>query len=169
MLKYRTNGHSVAARRRNNSSPTKPFCNFGAKLLKPSLDTSLPDKRRIGARLGRATKGHQMVLTFSNSRRCGLMVATALMLGLLTTVCQAYTMEQQQMCSGDAMRLCSSEIPNVERITACMEQRRDELSDGCKAVFEVDTPAPATESSVSETPSPRPSKPLNLTPKFKHG
>jgi hypothetical protein len=108
-----------------------------------------------------------MVLTFSNSRRCGLVVATALVFGMLTTVSQAYTMEQQEMCSGDAMRLCSSEIPNVERITACMERQREYLSDGCKAVFEVDTQAPAIESSV--TPAPKPSKPLNLTPKLKHG
>ena len=96
------------------------------------------------------------------------MVATALVFGMLTTAAQAYTMEQQQMCSGDAMRLCSSEIPNVERITACMERQRQYLSDGCKAVFEVDTQAPATESSVSETPPPKPSKPLNLAPKLKH-
>jgi len=97
------------------------------------------------------------------------MVATALALGMLTTVCQAYTMEQQQMCSGDAMRLCASEIPNVDRITACMEQRRDYLSDGCKAVFETDTPPATSESSVNEVPSAKPSKPLNLTPKLKHG
>jgi hypothetical protein len=96
------------------------------------------------------------------------MLATALVFGMLTTVCQAYTMEQQQMCSGDAMRLCSSEIPNVERITACMERQREYLSDGCKAVFETDAPA-ATESSVNETPAAKPSKPLNLTPKLKHG
>jgi hypothetical protein len=109
-----------------------------------------------------------MVLTFSNTRRCGLMVAGALAFGVLTTAAQAYTMEQQQMCSGDAMRLCSSEIPNVERITACMERQRQYLSDGCKAVFEVDTQPAATESSVNEAPPPKPSKPLNLTPKLKH-
>jgi hypothetical protein len=35
------------------------------------------------------------------------------------------------MCTGDAMRLCSSEIPDVERVTACMVQKRAQLSDGC--------------------------------------
>jgi hypothetical protein len=69
--------------------------------------------------------GHQMVLTSSNTHGCKLVIATALMLGLLTTASQAYTLEQEQMCSGDAMRLCSSEIPNVARITACMERQRD--------------------------------------------
>ena len=82
-----------------------------------------------------------MAFASSHIGRCKLVVATAFMFGMLTTASQAYTLEQQQMCSGDAMRLCSSEIPNVERITACMERQRDSLSDGCKAVFEVDTPA----------------------------
>jgi hypothetical protein len=99
-----------------------------------------------------------MFFTSSNIGRCKLMVATALMFGMLTTVSHAYTLEQEQMCSGDAMRLCSSEIPDVDRIT-----------DGCKAVFEVETPAAATESPVTEIPAARPSRPINLTPKFKHG
>ena len=110
-----------------------------------------------------------MFFRSSNIGRCKLMVATALMFGMLTTVSHAYTLEQEQMCSGDAMRLCSSEIPDVDRITACMEQRRDSLSDGCRAVFEVETPAATTESPVTETPSARPSRPINLSPKFKHG
>jgi hypothetical protein len=110
-----------------------------------------------------------MALTSSNFSRCKLLVATAFAFGLLTTVSQAYTLEQEQMCSGDALRLCSSEIPNVERITACMERQRDSLSEGCRAVFETDTPAAATEAPADETPATRPSRPVNLTPKFRHG
>jgi hypothetical protein len=114
-------------------------------------------------------KGHHMALTSSNIGRCKLLVATALMFGMLTTASQAYTVQEEQMCSGDAMRLCASEIPNVERITACMERQRESLSEGCRAVFEMDTPAAATESSVDETPVARPSKPISLTPKFRRG
>ena len=55
--------------------------------------------------------------------------------GLLTTASYAYTQEQEQLCTGDAMRLCSSEIPDVDRVTACMIQKRAQLTDGCKAVF----------------------------------
>jgi hypothetical protein len=110
-----------------------------------------------------------MALTSSKIGRCKLLVATALMFSLLTTVSQAYTLEQQEMCSGDAMRLCASEIPNVERITTCMERQRELLSDRCRAVFETDTSAAATESSADQAPaarSSRPSRPINLTPKF---
>jgi hypothetical protein len=110
-----------------------------------------------------------MSLKSSTIGSCKMTVATVFMLGMLTTASHAYTLEQQEMCSGDAMRLCSSEIPNVERITACMERRRDELSEGCKAIFEVETPAATTETPVNDTPSTRPSRPLNLTPRFKHG
>jgi hypothetical protein len=93
-------------------------------------------------------------------------IATALVLGMLTTGSQAYTLEQQEMCTGDAMRLCASDIPNVDRITACMERQRDSLSERCRAVFEVDTPAAVTESPVTEAPATRPSRPMNLTPRF---
>ena len=110
-----------------------------------------------------------MALTSSNISRCKLAIATAFMLGMLTTVSQAYTLQQEEMCSGDAMRLCSSEIPNVARITACMERQRDSLSDGCKAVFETDTPAAAPTSPAKHTSAAKPSKPMDLTPKFKRG
>jgi len=102
-----------------------------------------------------------MAFTDSTLRNCQLMVATTFALGMLTTVSQAYTPEQEQMCTGDAMRLCSSEIPDIERVTACMVQKRAQLSDGCKAVFHYVPPA---ASPVNYAPSAKPSKPLNLTP-----
>jgi hypothetical protein len=103
-----------------------------------------------------------MNLAHSTFRHGKLLVATALALGVLTTVSQAYTLEQEQMCSGDAMRLCSAEIPNVERITACMERQRDLLSEGCKAIFEVEPAAPEAPADYSS--SAKPSRPLNLIP-----
>ena len=48
----------------------------------------------------------------------------------------AFTIESQQMCSGDAMRLCSSEIPDIPRITACMVRNRHHVSPGCRAVMD---------------------------------
>lgn len=91
-----------------------------------------------------------------------LLIATAFAFAMLTSVSQAYSPEQEQMCTGDAMRLCSAEIPDVERVTACMIQKRAMLSDGCKAVFQYAPPAAATP--VSYAPQARPGKPLNLAP-----
>ena len=101
-------------------------------------------------------------------RRWKFTAATALGLGMLTSAGHTYTLEQQEMCAGDAMRLCSSEIPDVGRITACMERQRDSLSDRCRAVFEVDSPAAAAETAVEDSPA-KASKPINLKPKLKRG
>jgi hypothetical protein len=65
----------------------------------------------------------------------GLMLATALAVSIWSSAGQAYTPEQEQACSGDAFRLCSSEIPNVERVTACMTAKRSQLSPQCRAHF----------------------------------
>jgi hypothetical protein len=47
------------------------------------------------------------------------------------------TPEQRQACQGDAMRLCSEFVPDVERITACMVKKRIRLSPGCRVLFQV--------------------------------
>jgi hypothetical protein len=56
----------------------------------------------------------------------------------------AFSAEAQQMCTGDAFRLCSSEIPNVPKITACMFRHKAELSAGCRTVMERDLAAQAS-------------------------
>ena len=95
-----------------------------------------------------------------------LLAATALALGLLTGSAYAYTPEQQQMCSGDAMRLCGEYIPDVDRITACMIRKYSQLSERCQAVFDAPPPASAPAASTSASTT-RPGKPLNLTPNMK--
>ncbi len=48
----------------------------------------------------------------------------------------AFSSEAQQMCTGDAFRLCGSEIPNIAKITACMIKQRSNLSTGCRSVMD---------------------------------
>ena len=48
----------------------------------------------------------------------------------------AFSSEAQQQCTGDAFRLCSSEIPNIPKITACMMKHRSDLSAGCRTVMD---------------------------------
>jgi hypothetical protein len=48
----------------------------------------------------------------------------------------AFASDAQQMCTGDALRLCGHEVPNVQRITACMHKLRAQVSPGCRAVME---------------------------------
>lgn len=45
------------------------------------------------------------------------------------------TQDQRAACTPDVFRLCSSEIPNVDRIVACLQREKPRLSEGCRAVF----------------------------------
>lgn len=45
------------------------------------------------------------------------------------------TEAQRQACTPDAFRLCSSEIPDIGRVTACMTAKKASLSAPCRAVF----------------------------------
>lgn len=72
-------------------------------------------------------------------RQAGIVLAVAVSFSALSTTSSfAYSAEAQQMCTGDAFRLCGSEIPNVSRITACMMKKRASLSTGCRAVMDRD-------------------------------
>jgi len=68
----------------------------------------------------------------------GLMLAAALSVSTLPTTSRAYTPEQEQACTSDAFRLCSAEIPDVDRVTACMVARKSQLSPPCRAQFRPD-------------------------------
>ena len=65
----------------------------------------------------------------------GLVLATALFVSASSTSAHAYTEDQQAACTPDAMRLCGAYIPDVDRITACMIQRKSELSPECRRYF----------------------------------
>ena len=69
---------------------------------------------------------------------CGLMLAAAFAVSMWPVKGQAYTPEQEQACTSDAFRLCSSEIPNVDRVTACMVAKKSQLSPPCRAQFRPD-------------------------------
>jgi hypothetical protein len=65
-----------------------------------------------------------------------LFTFAATAIALQTSPGLAFSPEAQQMCSDDAMRLCSSEIPDIPRITACMVRNKSQVSPGCRAVMD---------------------------------
>jgi hypothetical protein len=67
------------------------------------------------------------------TRLAGL-AGLALWLGLSPAAAQG-TPEQRAACEGDAMRLCQQFVPDVQRITACMSQKRRYLSPRCRVHF----------------------------------
>jgi hypothetical protein len=46
------------------------------------------------------------------------------------------TWEQQMACTPDVWRLCSDQIPDTNRIVACLQQNTPQLSSACRAVFQ---------------------------------
>jgi hypothetical protein len=91
----------------------------------------------------------------SETFRLGLLVATMFALLVQPTTSRAYTQEEQAACSGDAFRLCGPEIPDVERVTACMVRNKSQLSPGCQVYF---TPGPEDAASAPA------GQPLSLKP-----
>ncbi len=71
-------------------------------------------------------------------RQAGLVLAAAAVSALSSTSSFAFSDEAQQMCTGDAFRLCSSEIPNIPKVTACMMKHRTERSTGRRMVMDRD-------------------------------
>ena len=112
-----------------------------------TVETSLPEHRsshQQQARLTRCQWVPQMTTSLmskipSKIRDASLAIGVAICVTAFSpTASFAYTAEAQQMCTGDAFRLCSSEIPNIPAITACMMKHRADLSPGCRAVMDKD-------------------------------
>ena len=70
-------------------------------------------------------------------RQASLILSIAITMAVLSAHPSfAFSAEAQQMCTGDAFKLCSSEIPSIPKITACMISHRAQLSSGCRAVMD---------------------------------
>jgi hypothetical protein len=84
-------------------------------------------------------------------RQAGLILAFAVSIATLSSTSSfAFSAEAQQMCTGDAFKLCSSEIPNIAKITACMMKNRSSLSAGCRTVMDRDLAAQKSSKVASE-------------------
>ena len=79
----------------------------------------------------------------------GLALAAVSFASVVPTSVHAYTPEQQQACTPDAMRLCGDFVPDVDRITACMIQKKSQLSAECRRYFR---PGPEPGEASAEPP-----------------
>ncbi len=69
------------------------------------------------------------------SRAAGLaLAALALTTAALPASAQG-SADERRACTPDVFRLCSSEIPNVDRIVACLNKDHARLSPACRAVM----------------------------------
>jgi hypothetical protein len=85
--------------------------------------------------------------------RQALLIAMAVALPSTASLAQG-TRAQRIACTPDVWRLCSSEIPSVQRIIACLKRERAQLSPGCQAVFS-DQPV---QTAVAKPPAPAPAR-----------
>jgi hypothetical protein len=100
-------------------------------LIDSNAANRVVDDRNVGRFMGTTMRVDRFKI-----RNFTLMTSLTLWLTMLPAASYAFTQEdQQRLCTGDVFRLCSSEIPSVERITACMHRQRASLSEGCRRVF----------------------------------
>jgi len=63
------------------------------------------------------------------------------------------TEKQRVACTPDVLRLCSWEIPNVDRIVACLRREKSQLSVGCRQVLKIE--ATASRAALNNGAEPR--------------
>jgi hypothetical protein len=99
---------------------------------------------QVNPKEGSEMRAHRILLSFAISVSCGVAYETP-------AFSQEYrgTMEQQMACTPDVFRLCGAQIPDVNRIVACLQQNTPQLSGPCRAVFD--------SSASSNTGAPPPS------------
>ncbi len=74
--------------------------------------------------------------TRSNTvRTIGFTLALITSVISMSTASHAYTAEEERLCMSDAFKFCSSEIPNIDKVTICMQKNKAQLSPGCKSVM----------------------------------
>src|SRR5216683_5575770 len=82
-------------------------------------------------------RAYRVVLSLAIATGCGIAVQN-----LAVSQENRGTMEQQMACTPDVWRFCGDQIPDVNRIVACLRQNTPQLSGGCRAVFESNANAP---------------------------
>lgn len=68
--------------------------------------------------------------------KAGLFTLIAVLLTTTSIAHAAGTYEQRRACRSDAMKFCREYVPNVKKITACMERNIKKLSPACRAQFD---------------------------------
>jgi hypothetical protein len=113
-------------------------------------------------------EAHMAATRISTTRKIGLTLGLALSISTMAPLSSfAFSSKERQMCTGDAFRLCSSEIPSIARITACMLRNKANVSPGCRAMMD-QREAGANKARVAATPVEQPvatkAKPVQAAP-----
>ena len=66
------------------------------------------------------------------------------------------SLEQQMACTPDVWRLCSDQIPDENRIVACLQANTPQLSGPCRAVFQSNNQMPQQQPVPRNRAAPQP-------------
>ena len=104
-------------------------------------------------------RAHQIILGIGLAT--GGIIATG-----QATLAEEYrgTMEQQMACTPDVWRLCGEQIPDVNRIVACLQRNTPNLSSGCRAVFESNNSEPRPQAAPPPRGRVAPPPPTRMAP-----
>jgi hypothetical protein len=92
-----------------------------------------------------ASRNRQIQLQLAPSHWCAALALLFVAVSSSSSFSQG-TLEQRLACTPDVMRLCSAFIPDADQITICLKEKRSELSDACRTVFEAATNQPPNAS-----------------------
>jgi hypothetical protein len=84
-----------------------------------------------------------MTSRLNTVRKIAFVVTFAISVFSISTASHAYTAEQARLCLNDAFKFCPSDMPNVDKVTACLTRHAAQLSPGCKSLG----PPPSTSAS----------------------
>ena len=96
-------------------------------------------------------RAHRLTLSFAISIAFGISLAIAVQAPAFSDEYRG-TLEQQMACTPDVFRLCGAQMPDANRIVACLRQNTPQLSGACRAVFD-------SSASASQGMGPRQSAP----------
>jgi hypothetical protein len=101
-------------------------------------------------------KGSVMPVEATDARSARWLAAGGLVAMLATNSGSALaqaTADQRSACTSDVFRLCSSEIPHIDRIVACLTQAKSQLSAPCAAVFSTASASGSRSLASESTPA----------------
>jgi len=104
----------------------------------------------LNPKKGSDMRAHRVFMSLAISIGCGIAVQNV----ALSQESRG-TMEQQMACTPDVWRLCGAQVPDVDRIVACLRRNTPQLSGPCRAVFETSA-APQQQAAPRGRAQPRP-------------
>jgi len=111
---------------------------FPESMLERSIRGAVARHGTLGSKRGPGRDQAPKTRTGKGKSGVGFLASAIVLFSSTLVVAQDYrgTAEQRASCMPDAFRLCASYIPDATKVEMCLRQRKSELSEACRSVFE---------------------------------